>query len=53
MALQPILGLCTPLLLRFLNHIQLDARYYSSGRVITPSQRSLPTQDNTTYKYNR
>jgi hypothetical protein len=40
-------------LLRLLNHVQLDARYDSSGRVISPSQRSLPTQDNTTYKYKR
>jgi hypothetical protein len=40
-------------LLRFLNHIQLDARKDSSGRVISPSQRPLPTQDNTTYKHKR
>jgi hypothetical protein len=42
-----------PPLLRFLNHAQLDTRYDSSGRVISPSQRPLPTQDNTTYKHKR
>jgi hypothetical protein len=39
---------------RFLwSHIQLDTRKDSSGRVISPSQRPLPTQDNITYKHNR
>jgi hypothetical protein len=40
-------------LLRFLNYIHLDTRYESSALVISPSQRSLPTQDNTTYKHKR
>jgi hypothetical protein len=41
-----------PPLLRFLNQAQLDTRQDSSGRVNSPSLRSLPTQDNTTYKHN-
>jgi hypothetical protein len=36
--------------LRFLNHTQLYTQQDSSGRVISQSQRPLPTQDNTTYK---
>jgi hypothetical protein len=39
--------------LRFLNHTELDTRYDYSGRVISPSQRHLPTQDNTTCKHKR
>jgi hypothetical protein len=39
--------------LRFLNCTQLDTRQDSSGRVISPSQRPVPTQDNTTYKHRR
>jgi hypothetical protein len=39
--------------LRFLNHTELDTRLGSSGQVISPSQRPLPTQDNRTYKYKR
>jgi hypothetical protein len=34
-------------LLRFLNHKQLDSQKDSTGRVISPSQRPLPAQDNT------
>jgi hypothetical protein len=30
--------------------MQLDARWDSSGRVISPSERHLPTQDNTTFR---
>jgi hypothetical protein len=37
----------------FLDHTQLDTRYDSSGQVISPSQRPLPTQDNTTYNHKR
>jgi hypothetical protein len=33
------------------SHIQTHGR--TPGRVISPSQRPLPTQDNTTYKHNR
>jgi hypothetical protein len=40
-----------PHLLRFLNHTELDTRQDSSGRVISLSQRPLPTQDDTTYKH--
>jgi hypothetical protein len=36
--------------LRFLNHTELDTRYESSGRVISPLQRPLHTQ-NTTHKH--
>jgi hypothetical protein len=43
--------------LRFLHHThthtQSDTQQDSSGRVISPSQRPLPTQDNTTYKHKR
>jgi hypothetical protein len=39
--------------LRFLNDTQLDTRQDSSGWVISPSQRPLPTQDNTTHKHER
>jgi hypothetical protein len=35
--------------LRFLDHIQLDTQQNSSGLVIRPLQRPLPSQDNTTY----
>jgi hypothetical protein len=41
------------LILLCINHTQLDARYDSSGRIISPSQSPLPTQDNTTYKHKR
>jgi hypothetical protein len=37
----------------FLSHARLDTRQDSSERVISPSQRPLPTHDNTTYKHNR
>jgi hypothetical protein len=52
MAIQPKSGLGLHFL-RFLNHTQLDTRWDSPGRVISPSQRPLPTQDNTTYKHKR
>jgi hypothetical protein len=39
--------------LRFLNHTQLDKQWDSSGRVISPQQRPLPTQDNTKYIHKR
>jgi hypothetical protein len=39
--------------LRFLNHTELYTRQDSFGWLISPSQRPLPTQDNTTYKYKR
>jgi hypothetical protein len=35
----------------FLDHTHTDTRWDSSGRVISPSQRPLPTEDNTTYKH--
>jgi hypothetical protein len=39
---------CPPLYWRFvITHT--DTRWDSSGRVISPTQRPLPTQDNTTY----
>jgi hypothetical protein len=39
---------------RFLDHTYKDTRRDFSGRVISPPQRPLPTQDNTTiYKHNR
>jgi hypothetical protein len=47
------IGPWPPLFLRFLNHAQLDTRQDSSGRMISPSKRHLPTQDNTTYKHKR
>jgi hypothetical protein len=47
MALQPKSGL--DLLLWGYLHTELDTRQNSSGRVISLSQRPLPTQDNTTY----
>jgi hypothetical protein len=50
MALHPTSGLGL-ICMTFLNHTQLDTRYDSSGRVISPSHRPLPTQDNTTYKH--
>jgi hypothetical protein len=34
-------------------HTHLDARQNSPGRVISQSQRPLPTQDHTTYKHKR
>jgi hypothetical protein len=34
-----------------ITHIQTHGR--TPGRVISPSQRPLPTQDNTTYRHNR
>jgi hypothetical protein len=37
----------------FLDHTHTDTRYDSSGRLISPSQRPLPTQDNTAYRHNR
>jgi hypothetical protein len=40
-------------LLGVLDHTHTDTRQDSSGRVINPSQRPLPTQDNTIYKDNR
>jgi hypothetical protein len=40
-------------LLKFLNRIQLDARLDSSGRVISPSHRPLPTQGNTKHKHKK
>jgi hypothetical protein len=36
----------------FLDHTHTDTRYDSSRWVISPTQRPLPTQDNTTYKHN-
>jgi hypothetical protein len=39
--------------LGFLDHTHTDTPLISSGRVISPSQRPLPTQGNTTYKHNR
>jgi hypothetical protein len=41
-----------PILLRCLTHIQVDT-VGPLWRVISPSQRPLPTQDNTTYKHKR
>jgi hypothetical protein len=35
------------------SHTYKDTRYDSSGRVISPPQRPLPAQDNTTYKHSR
>jgi hypothetical protein len=35
------------------SHIHLDTWYGSFGRVTSPPQRPLPTQDNTTYEYKR
>jgi hypothetical protein len=35
------------------SHIKLDTLCDSSGRVISPSQRPLPTQDKTTYKHEK
>jgi hypothetical protein len=43
----------TSLFSGLLDHTHTDTRQDSSGRVISPSQRPLPTQDNTTYKHNR
>jgi hypothetical protein len=37
----------------FLDHTHTDTRSDSSGLVISPLQRPLPTQDNTTYKHKR
>jgi hypothetical protein len=42
-----------PLSVFLWSHIQLYTRQDSPGRVISPSQRPLPTQDNTTYKHKR
>jgi hypothetical protein len=38
---------------RFLNHTQLGTRGRTPGRVISQSQRPLPTQDNTPYQHKR
>jgi hypothetical protein len=35
----------------FLDHTHTDTRWDSSGRVISPSQRPLPAQGNTTYRH--
>jgi hypothetical protein len=47
----PVVPICNigPLSGFLWSHIQLD----SSGWVISPSQRPLPTQENTTYEHNR
>jgi hypothetical protein len=47
MTLQPKSGLDLS------NHTQLDTQQDTSGRVISSSQRPLPTQENTTYKHKR
>jgi hypothetical protein len=47
MALQPILEPCHPLYWAFFYHTILNAQKDSSGRVISSSQRPLPTKDNT------
>jgi hypothetical protein len=50
-ALQPTMSLV--LFCIEVSQSHTDTRQDSSGRVINPSQRPLPTQDNTTYKHKR
>jgi hypothetical protein len=53
MALQPYLSVVLLCVEISWSHTTRHTRQDSSGRVISPSQRPLPTQGNTTYKHKR